>query len=165
MRNAMTGAVLNVLFAIGSAAAMPPTLTLPQLLDFCDSQTIASAEAKGDQLGWRRMTDADLKDWRTGFIAYNGGSVEVSGWRRGDKASDDSLSFWVARGPNEHRACAYTVTDPARLFDDLSERFGTPTSLDKREFGTTAVWKRGSSAEISFSQVGSSAVLYVAHSD
>ena len=104
MRKAMTGVVLNVLFAVASAAAMPATLTLQQLLDFCDSQTIASAEAKGDQFGWHRMTDADLKDWRTGFIAYNGGSVEVSGWRRGDKASDDSLSFWVARGPNGHRA-------------------------------------------------------------
>jgi hypothetical protein len=164
MRKAMTGVVLNALFAVGSAAATPPTLTLPQLLDFCDSQTMASAEAKADQFGWHRMTDADLKDWRTGFIAYNGGSVDVLGWRRGDKAGDDSLSFWVARGPNGHQACAYSVTNPATLFDDLSARFGAPTSLDKRESATTAVWKRGA-AEISFSQVGSSAVLYVVHSD
>jgi hypothetical protein len=99
-----------------------------------------------------------------GFIAYNGGTVEVSGWQRGDNISDDSLSFWIARGPNGHRACSLTVTNPAKLLDDLSERFGAPTSLDKRELGTTAVWKRGST-EISFSQVGSNAVLYVAHSD
>lgn len=164
MRNAMTGAVLSVLLAVQPAAATPPLPTLTQLFDFCGSQTMTEAEAKADQFGWRRMADADLHDWRAGFIAYNGGTVEVSGWRRGDNISDNSLSFWIARGPDGHRACLLTVTNPAKLLDDLSERFGAPTSLDKRELGTTAVWKRGST-EISFSQVGSNAVLYVAHSD
>jgi hypothetical protein len=164
MRDVMIGVVLAALCGVRAATAMPPTITLPQLLDFCDSQTIAEAQAKGDQFGWRRMTGTELADWRTGFIAYNGGPVEVSGWRRGDQSGDDSLSFWVAGGPNGHKACAYTVTGPAHLLDDLSERFGAPTSLDKREFGPTAVWKRGAT-EISFSQVGSSAVLYVFHSD
>jgi hypothetical protein len=164
MRNAMTGAVLSVLIAVQPAAATPALPTLTQLFDFCGSQTMAEAEAKADQFGWRRTTDADLHDWRAGFIAYNGGTVEVSGWRRGDKTTDDSLSFWIARGPSEHRACSYTVTNPAKLLDDLSERLGAPTSLDKRELATTAVWKLGAT-EVSFSQVGSSAVLYVAHSD
>jgi hypothetical protein len=164
MRNAMTGAVLSVLLAVQPAAATPPLPTLTQLLDFCGSQTMAEAEAKAGQFGWRRMTDADLQDWRAGFIAYNGGTVEVSGWRRGDKTTDDSLSFWIARGPNGHRACSLTATNPAKLLDDLSERFGAPTSLDKRERGTTAVWQLGAT-EISFSQVGASAVLYVTHSD
>jgi hypothetical protein len=164
MRHAMTGAVLSVLLATRPAAATPPLPSLTQLFDFCGSQTMAEAEAKAGQFGWRRMTDAELQDWRTGFIAYNGGFVDVSGWRRGDKASDDSLSFWIARGLNGHRACSLTVTNPAKLLDDLSARFGAPTSLDKRELGTSAVWQRGGT-EISFSQVGSSAVLYVAHSD
>jgi hypothetical protein len=164
MRNAMTGAVLSMLLAVQPAAATPPLPTLTQLFDFCGSQTMAEAEAKADQFGWRRMTDADLHDWRAGFIAYNGGTVEVSGWRRGDNVSDDSLSFWIAHGPSEHRACSYTVTNPAKLLDDLSERLGAPTSFDKRELATTAVWKRGVT-EVSFSQVGSSAVLYVVQSD
>jgi hypothetical protein len=73
MRNAMTGAVLSLPMAVQPAAAMPPLPTLTQLFDFCGSQTMAEAEAKADQLGWRRMIDADLNDWRAGFIAYNGG--------------------------------------------------------------------------------------------
>ncbi len=76
MRNAMTGAVLSVLLAVQPAAATPPLPTLTQLFDFCGSQTMTEAEAKADQFGWRRMADADLHDWRAGFIAYNGGTVE-----------------------------------------------------------------------------------------
>jgi hypothetical protein len=73
MRNAMTGAVLSLPIAVQPVAAMPPLPTLTQLFDFCGSQTMAEAKAKADQFGWRRMTDADLNDWRAGFIAYSGG--------------------------------------------------------------------------------------------
>ncbi len=164
MPNVMIGVAFSVLFAAGAAAATPSMLTLAQLVDFCGSTTIAEAEAKGGQLGWRHMTPAELEDWRAGFVAYSGDAVEVSGWRRGDKDGSESLSFWVAHGPNLHRACAYSLTNPARLLDDLSERFGTPNNLEKYDLGTTASWKLGA-MEISFSQVGQSAVLYVVHSD
>jgi len=110
------------------------------------------------------MTAAELEDWRMGFVAYTGGSVEISGWRREDNDGGESLSFWVTRGPSRHRACAYTATNPARLLDDLSERFGTPNNLEKYDFGTTASWKLGAT-EISFSRVGQIAVFYVVHSD
>jgi hypothetical protein len=137
MRNLVTGVAFSVLFAVDAAVVTPSVLTLAQLVDFCTSKTLAEAEAKGDQLGWRR-------------IASTGNAVEVSGWRRGDIDGGDSLSFWVARGPGQHRACAYSVTNPAGLLDDLSERFGTPSNLEKHDFGTTASWKLGVT-EISFS--------------
>jgi hypothetical protein len=156
MRNLLTGVAFSVLFAVDAAAVTPSMLTFVQLVDFCTSKTLAEAEAKGDQLGWRRLTPAELENWRH--------TVEVSGWRRGDKDGGGSLSFWVARGPSQHRACAYSVTNPAGLLDDLSERFGTPSNLEKHDFGTTASWKLGVT-EISFSQVGQSAVLYIVHGD
>jgi hypothetical protein len=134
----MIGVASSVLFAVGAAAAAPSTLPFAQLVDFCGSTTIAEAEAKGERLGWRRMTAAELEDWRLGFVTYAGGSVEIAGWRREDNDGGESLSFWVARGPSRHRACAYTATNPARLLDDLSEHFGTPNNLEKYDFGTTA---------------------------
>jgi hypothetical protein len=147
MRTVMTGFIFNVLFAAaGLADGMPSVLTSTQLFDFCASQTIAEAERKGGQLGWRRMAAAELVEWRASFASYNGGSVEVLGWRRGGKNGDDSLSFWVARGLNEHRACSYSAANPTRLLDDLSERFGTPstsinTNSEPQLFGDLARWK------------------------
>ena len=126
--NVMIGVAFSVLFAIGAAAAAPSTLPFAQLVDFCGCTTIAEAEAKGEQLGWRRMTAAELEDWRMGFVAYTGGSVEISGWRREDNDGGESLSFWVARGPSRHRVCAYTATNPARLLDDLSEASALQTT-------------------------------------
>jgi hypothetical protein len=164
MRNVMTGIFFNVLFAVGSAPGMSPALPTTQLFDFCDSRTIAEAEAKGSLLGWQRMADGELEEWRTGFLSYNGGSVAALGWRRGGKNGDDSLSFWVARGPHKHRACAYSAANPAKLLDGLLERFGAPATLDKYDFGTTALWKLGQ-MEVSFSQVGSSTVLYIVHNN
>ncbi|MBV8568814.1 MAG: hypothetical protein JO273_25510 [Methylobacteriaceae bacterium] len=150
----------TILFA-GTASAMPPALTLGQLLDICASSTVAQAAAKGDGLRWRRVSDAQLADWRSRFVAYNGGSVEALGWQRGEKEGDGLLSFWTARGKNAHRACAYSVRNPGGLLDALIAHFGPPKSLDRYDFGTTATWKQGA-VEISFSQVGSSAVLNIA---
>jgi hypothetical protein len=160
-----SGVVIGALLAAGLATAgMPAPMTSAQVFDFCDSQTIAEAEAKGNKLGWQRMTDSELQVWRTGFLSYNGGLVEVLGWRRGGSEGDDLLSFWIARGPSNHRVCAYSIARPASLLDDLSEHFGIPTSLNKYKFGATAIWKLGQ-REVSFSQIGSSAVLYIADQD
>ena len=162
MRGIATSLAASLLFAAAAAADTPP-LSFAQLIDFCGSDTLAGAEAKADRLGWVRMTDAELKDWRTGFVAHNGSAVEVSGWRRGEE-SGDALSFWVARGPHSHRACSYTANDPARLLHEPTGRFGPPQNLDKRDFGLTASWQLGA-MEISYAQVGKSVVLYVVHSD
>ncbi len=37
-----------------------------------------------------------------GVQGYNGGSVEVVGWKRKQSDSTDSLSFWIAVGPSGH---------------------------------------------------------------
>ncbi len=109
MRGIMTFIAASMLIGTGAAADTPSPLTFAQLIDFCGSDTLAGAEAKADSLGWRRMTPAEIEDWRAGFIAHNGGTVEVSGWRRGEEGGD-SLSFWVARGQDQHHACSYAAT-------------------------------------------------------
>ncbi len=161
--NIAAAAVLGILLAAGPAAAMP-ALTAAQLFDVCGSSTIPEAAARGDRLGWQRMTDAQLEDWRSSFVAYNGGSVQVLAWRRGEKDGDDTLSFWIARGPNGHRACSYSTGSPDGFLDALSERLGAPDTLDKHDFGTTAYWKRDA-AEISFSQVGSRVSVTISGDD
>lgn len=156
----LIGAVLGTAFGTGSAMAAP-ALTPAQIFDICSSSTISEGATKGDRLGWQRRSDARLEEWRRGFVAYNGGSVEVLAWQRGEKDGDDSLSFWIARGPNEHRACSYSTSNPAGLLDALSEHFGAPNALDKYDFGTTAYWKRGVT-QVTFSQVGSNASVNIA---
>lgn len=161
--NIIAAAALGTVLAAGRVAAMP-ALTTAQLFDVCGSSTISEAAAKGDRLGWRRMSDAQLEEWRSSFIACNGGSVQVLAWRRGEKDGDDSLSFWIARGPNGHRACSYSTASPDGLLDALSERLGAPETLDKYDFGATAYWKRDA-AEIYFSQVGSRAGVTMSDND
>jgi hypothetical protein len=147
---------------LGVATAMPADMTVDRLLNICEAPTVQAAMVKGDELGWQRLTDADTEDWRRHFVAYNGGSVDVVGWR-GQKADEaESLSFWVATGPNGHKACAYSTARPAGFLDALSERLGAPDSLEKNEAieSITAWWKRGA-VEYSFVQVGSSAVINI----
>lgn len=144
--------------------AMPPPLTFAQLLDICGSSTVPEAAGKGDKLGWLPLSGPKVEEWRRAFVAHNGGSVQVVGWRRGEKDGDGLLSFRIAQGPSQHRACSYSLADPAGLLEALTERFGAPASFDKLEFGTTAFWKRAS-AEIAFSQVGSSAGVIISHRD
>ncbi|GEC35922.1 hypothetical protein N181_31890 [Sinorhizobium fredii USDA 205] len=143
---------------------MPPTFTVAQLLDICGSSTVSEATTKGDALGWERMNDEQVEEWRAGFLAHNGGSVDLVGWRRGEKEGDGMLSFWIAKGPNGHKACSYSVTNPAGLLDALTQRFGPPSSLDKMDFGSVAYWKH-SATEVSFSQVGSSTGVTIAYKD
>jgi hypothetical protein len=108
------------------------------------------------------MANSELEKWRASFASYNGGPVEVLGWRRGGNEGDDSLSFWFAGGRSAHRACSYSTANPTGLLEELSERFGSSANLDKCQFGTTAFWKLGQ-MDVSFSQAGSNAVLYIAH--
>ncbi|WP_284778545.1 hypothetical protein [Agrobacterium sp. lyk4-40-TYG-31] len=52
---------------------------------------IQDVSAKGGELGWQRMSEADTSEWRSAFQRYNGGSVEVVGWKREQSDSTDSL--------------------------------------------------------------------------
>ncbi|OIS92560.1 hypothetical protein [Brucella cytisi] len=154
----MCAALLN----IGAAAAMPEDMTVGRLLNICKAPTMQAATLAGDQLGWRRLTDAETEEWRTHFVAYNGGSVEVVGWRRDKIDGAESLSFWIAVGLNGHKACAYSTKKPAEFLHALSERLGPPDTLDKEDAieMVSAYWKRGA-VEYSFTQVGSSATINI----
>ena len=162
MRITVISGMCAAFLKIGAAIAKPMDMTVDRLLNICEAPTVLAATVKGDDLGWQRQTDAETMEWRTQFVAYNGGSVEVVGWRRDKAGEAESLSVWVAVGPNGHKACAYSTARPTGLLDALSERLGAPHNLDKNDAIeiTSAYWKRGAVA-YSFTQVGSSAVINI----
>ena len=148
--------------ATTQAAASPALPSIPQLLELCASTSMAEATTRGERLGWQRLSEARLEPWRSGFLRHNGGTVEVVGWQRGEREGEGSLSFWIAKGPNAHRACYLSVTGAAGLLDALSEALGQPGSLDKTADIVAASWTSGP-AQIQFAQTGASAVLNIAH--
>ncbi|WCJ65936.1 hypothetical protein [Agrobacterium tumefaciens] len=156
------GSFCSAFLSFGVAMATPADVTAERLLNICEAPTMQAAMIKGDELGWPRLTAAETEEWRRSFVAYNEGSVVVVGWRGENAGRAESLSFWVATGPNGHKACAYSTARPAGFLDALSERLGAPDNLDKNDAieSTTAWWKRGA-VEYSFVQVGSSAVVNI----
>ena len=159
------GSFCAAFLSFGVATAMPADMTAERLLTICEARTVRTAMIKGDELGWPRLTDAETEEWRRSFVAHNGGSVDVVGWRQEKAGGVESLSFWLATGSNGHKACAYSTPRPAGFLDALSERLGAPDNLDKNDAieSTTAWWKRGA-VEYSFVQVGSSAVINIGSS-
>lgn len=151
--------------SFGEAAATPANMTVERLLTICEALTVQEAMVNGDKLDWKRLTDADIDEWRRSFVGYSGGSVDVVGWRHEREGAAELLSFWIAAGPNGHKACAYTTPTSAGFLDALSERLGAPDNLDKNEVieSVTAGWKRGA-VDYSFVQVGASAVINVSSS-
>ncbi|MCR9058436.1 MAG: hypothetical protein NXI02_13960 [Rhodobacteraceae bacterium] len=137
-------------------------MTAERLFDICEASTVDEAAAKGEKLGWQRMSDAQLEEWRASFVGYNGGSVEVLGWQQETPGAAVSLSFWIATGPNAHKACSFSTKQPGDLLEAISERLGSPDSLNKDDaLGVvSASWKRDG-AEYYFSQVGSSVAVNV----
>lgn len=154
--------VISTLTAVGFTVAAPHTLSPARLLEVCSSETIAEVTAKGDQLGWEAVpaTDPGTIEWRQSFMSYNGGSVDVVGWRKNSTENEESISFWIAQGPNAHKACSYSVKVAGGLLDALIELLGRPSNLDRNEVAITAFWKPGR-GEVSFSQVGSAALVVV----
>lgn len=142
-----------VSFCAAQAIAAPPVPAIAQILDICHATTIAEATAKGDALGWARMTDADTKSWREGFVRHNGGTVEQIGWKRGPAEGDDTLSYWIATGPNRHKACTYTPSNQGALVRALTDRLGPPVSTDSNQYGMMVQWYEGRH-EIVYSRFG-----------
>lgn len=155
------GSFCSAFLSFGVTTAMPAE----RLLTICEAPTVQTAMTKGDELGWPRLTDAETEEWRRSFVAYNGGSVDVVGWRHEKAGGVESLSFWLATGSNGHKACAYSTPRPAGFLDASSERLGAPDNLDKNDAieSMTAWWKRGA-VDYSFAQVGSSAVVNIGSS-
>lgn len=162
MRITVFSRICAAFSGIGAATAMPVDMMVDRLLDICEATTVQTAIVRGDELGWQRLTNAETEEWRTHFLAYNGGSVDVVGWRREQAGGADSLSFWVAAGPNGHKACTYSTARPAGLLDALAERLGASDDLDQNDTieSITASWTRGT-VEYSLAQVGSSAVINI----
>jgi hypothetical protein len=146
----------------GSSAAAPVEMTVDRLISICMASDIQDVSAKGEELGWQRMSEADTSEWRSAFQGYNGGSVEVVGWKREQSDSTDSLSFWIAVGPSGHQACTYSTDHPAGLLDALKARLGSPDDFEKMEEieSTTAFWNK-EGIEYAFSQTGSSAMIQI----
>lgn len=147
---------------VGASAAAPVEMTVDRLIDICRASSIQDASTKADGLGWQRMSEADTSEWRSAFLGYNGGSVDVVGWKREPSDNMDLLSFWIAVGPNGHQACAYSTTHPAGLLEALQARLGSPDDFDKMEEieSTTAFWKKDG-MEYTFSQTRSSAMIQI----
>ena len=138
---------------------MPTDPIFKEFMNICESSTLSDASAKGDALGWPRMSD---ENWHSSFVADNGGTLEDVGWRPKEEVA---VSFWIAKGRASYRACSYSVTDPsgpAGLMEALTERFGPPSYLNKTDLGTTAFWNQGS-MEASLSQVGSSIGIQISY--
>ncbi|MBZ5759279.1 MULTISPECIES: hypothetical protein [Rhizobium] len=135
-----TFSVIVAFAATVSAAQQPMPLTADQLIGICESSTVVEASKKGDVLGWQPVED---KAWKKSFENYNGGSVDVVGWRRGAKDSDGLLSFWISTGPVSTRMCSfYASGDGAALLSAFFSHFGKPSKLDKFELGLIADWER-----------------------
>jgi len=158
MRTLMTFiAVVAPILSCG-AADLPPTID--EIAAFCASETLEQAATKAGALAWWPVPEAALEAWRKGFVAHHGREVVVRGWRQAERENANTMSFWIAAGPGGHTACSYTTASTGALLGAVSAHFGPPTSLDKSDVVTTAVWKRTGS-EVSFSQIGTHAVLYV----
>jgi hypothetical protein len=162
MRVTVISSICAAFLNVGAATAMPLNMTVDRLFSVCEAPTVGAAAGEGDELGWQRLTDAETEEWRTSFVGYNGGSVELVGWRREQGGAAESLSFWIAVGPNGHKACTYSTARPAGLLDALSERLGPPDTVDKNDAieSISAWWTRDEIA-FSFVQVGSSALVSI----
>ena len=157
MRHASTALLLAVL-AAGPSRADPLPLTVPQLDAVCRSATMAEAAGHGDASGWRRLSGPRLDAWRASFVAVNGGTVQLLTWGRGQEEGDGLLSFWIARGGADHRACTYSSSGSSGLLDGLTAHLGPPRDLARSEYGVQAFWKLGAT-EVSFSQVGTATLV------
>ncbi|MCK4207137.1 hypothetical protein J3U99_20415 [Brucella pituitosa] len=162
VRIAVISGLCAALLNIGAATAMPEDMTVDRLLAICEAIDVQAATVKGEVLGWRRLTDVETEEWRNNFVNYNGGSVEVVGWRREKAGHTDLFSFWVAVGANGHKACSYSTARSAGLLDALSGRLGEPDILDRHDTAEviSASWTRGA-VVYSFAQVGSSVTFAV----
>lgn len=134
MRITVMSGMCAAFLNIGAATAMPENMKVDRLLAICEAPDVQAATVQGGKLGWQRE---------------NAGQT-------------DSLSFWLALGPNGHKACTYSTARPAGLLDALSARLGPPDTLDKEDAieMISAYWKQGAVA-YSFTQIGSSATIAV----
>ncbi|MBE9606398.1 hypothetical protein IAI18_16160 [Acetobacteraceae bacterium H6797] len=167
-RIALTAFLLAALSALPlgpgalAAQAEPPLPSAALLVSLCRSSSLAEAAQHGERLGWRLQENERLENWRANFVQHNGGTVQVIGWRQGEDEKAALLSFWIAEGPNAHRACYYMAAHDNQLLDGLTDVIGRPESLDKVGDMVTAFWTQGP-MEVEFLRTGNSTLLNIAH--
>lgn len=145
----------------GGAPAVSTGIEFSTILDVCEALTLDEAATKGERLGW--PVASEDREWRASFERHNGGPVQIVGWRQGEREGDGLLSYWVASGPNAHRACAFSTDQPG-LFESLRSRFGNPDTYEQKGDIISAFWQRVG-ADVSFTRVGMSSVLNLSRRD
>lgn len=159
----MRALLISLVTAVSNTGVSPAwamALDIDGLLGVCHATTLAEATAAGERLGWVQADPQAPEDWRSGFLSYNGGPVDVVDWRQGKAEKDEALSFWIAGGVNAHRACTYSVTDGTALLAALTDQFGVPKQSDTTPFGSSAYWS-SDGYEIAFTHVASSAMVNI----
>lgn len=132
----------------------PARLVPTELLEFCQSENLAAAIAKGNRLGWRRLLGSELEEWRSAFVGSQNMSVEVAGWRNGDEKTGEALNFWVAGGANGYKACNYLGRDAQGIREALVTHYGEPPDASP----DLAYWNLGR-IQVAYSRTGT--VVYV----
>ena len=141
---------------------MAMDMTADRLLDLYAAPTVAVATDIGDEWGWTRMSDAETDEWRRHFLHYNGGTLEHVSWRRETVSGPESASFWIATGPNGHKACTHSTKAPAKMLEGLTAHLGTPDTLDKNEdIQMISAWWTQGAVDYAFTQIGSSATISI----
>ncbi len=148
--------VVSVETLMAAASGQSVAFPVAQIAHICASATIREASERSGPLAWMRVPDSDLEEWRSRFVEHNKLDVQVVAWRESEQEGADALSFWIAPGPEGHKACYYTTAHSEGLLEALTAQFGAPASLDRYEHATIAHWKDGG-VETSFSEVGSHA--------
>ena len=121
-----------------AAASEQPPVNVEIIVDVCMALNVSDAAVKGGALHWHRIID---KEWEKSFTRYNGGTVEVVGWRGGDDERDGLLSFWIANGPSPHKSCSYIgPASGEEIIKETTARLGVPSTLKTDELGTFAEW-------------------------
>lgn len=153
---------LGIILAGGNSEAAPSEGIVGKVLNVCSSPDVRTAVIRANQLGWQRQADADIEQWRAAFIGYNGGTVDVVAWRNEDGNKADTLSFWVAVGPNGHKACAYSASSHEGLLDAMVQLLGPPDTSEKNAAtqSRSASWTEGGLV-YRYGQVGSAAGINV----
>ncbi|GAK73483.1 hypothetical protein RRU01S_44_00020 [Agrobacterium rubi TR3 = NBRC 13261] len=151
-----------IFLTIGDTRADSTDAIVENVLNICSAPDVRTAIDRANHLGWRRQTDAQVGEWRKAFVGYNGGSVDAVAWNNGEGDKVDKLSFWVATGPNGHKACAYTTRSPDGLREAMEKRLGPPEMSEKNDNiqSRSASWTRGGLV-YRFGQVGSAAGINV----
>ncbi len=56
--------ICAALLDAGAAAAAPVDITMERLFQICEATDVRAAALQGDELGWLRLSDADLSEWK-----------------------------------------------------------------------------------------------------